>query len=101
MDFENNFLICELFDLYGNMLTDNQQNIMKAYYYQNLSLGEIANNNNITRQAIYDTVKKAITTLENIESKLGLHKKYTEVKEVLKNQFNQDLENLILNILYK
>ncbi len=98
MDFENELQICELFDLYGNLLTINQQNIIRAYYYQNLSLGEIANNNNITRQAIYDTIKKSISTLEDIESKLGLRDKYADIKKLLSKQ---EMEDKILSILYK
>ena len=41
-----------LLDIYGNMLTDRQRDVMELYYWEDLSLGEIAESNNITRQAV-------------------------------------------------
>lgn len=99
MKLEKDFLICELFDLYGKLLTVNQQNIIRDYYFKNLSLGEIAENNKITRQAIYDTIKKATTILKDLESKLKLQKKFALVKKTFAN--NELIKNEILNILYE
>lgn len=101
MDLENNIQVCQLFDLYGCLLTDNQQSIIKAYYYQNLSLGEIAKNNNITRQAIFDAIKKSVLMLKSYESKLNLCKKFTAIKKHFKNTNQTELEDEVLNILYQ
>jgi predicted DNA-binding protein YlxM (UPF0122 family) len=71
--------IALLYDFYGKLLTDKQQNIIELYYNQDLSLGEIG----ISRQAIHDIIKRAETTLEEYEEKLGMLKKYLVEKSVL------------------
>ncbi len=60
-----------LYDFYGNLLTPKQKNIMELYYHQDLSLGEIANLTGVSRQAIYDLLKRVQVTLEEYEEKLG------------------------------
>lgn len=65
-----------LFDFYGQLLTDRQKDLMELYYCQNLSLGEIAVEFKVTRQAVYDTLKRSEQTLSRYESKLGLAAKY-------------------------
>ncbi len=61
-----------LFDFYGQLLTDRQKDFMEFYYAQNLSLGEIAEEFNVSRQAVYDTLKRAGQLLSQYEEKLGL-----------------------------
>lgn len=69
-----------LSDFYGGLLTDRQQKVIMYYYEQDLSLGEIAENLNITRQAVHDILKRAERALENYELKLGLLAGYLEEK---------------------
>lgn len=61
-----------LFDFYGVLLTERQKDYMDLYYCQNLSLAEIAVEFNVTRQAVYDTLKRAEHVLSQYEEKLGL-----------------------------
>jgi predicted DNA-binding protein YlxM (UPF0122 family) len=61
-----------LFDFYGQLLTDRQKDFMELYYCHNLSLGEIADEFKVTRQAVYDTLKRAEQVLSKYEAKLGL-----------------------------
>lgn len=61
-----------LFDFYGELLTERQKDFMDLYYGQNLSLGEIAVEFNVTRQAVYDTLKRSEQVLSQYEDKLGL-----------------------------
>lgn len=61
-----------LFDFYGILLTERQKVFMDLYYGHNLSLGEIAAEFNVTRQAVYDTLKRAEQVLSEYEEKLGL-----------------------------
>lgn len=70
-----------LFDFYGPLLTDRQQEIIRAYYYQDLSLAEIANNLEISRQAVYDHLSRAKGQLIDYEEKLELVSRYQEVQE--------------------
>ena len=65
-----------LFDFYGPLLTEKQQAIFKLYYYDDLSLGEIAQELNISRQAVYDIIKRTENLLKNYEDKLQLWAKY-------------------------
>lgn len=60
-------MLCEL---YGNLLTDNQKQCIEDYYNNDLSLTEIAENNNITRQGVRDVIKKGEKRLFKYEEKL-------------------------------
>ncbi len=70
-----------LFDFYGPLLTERQQEIVRAYYYQDLSLAEIADNLEISRQAVYDHLSRAKGQLIDYEEKLELVSRYQEVQE--------------------
>ncbi|MEK0316069.1 YlxM family DNA-binding protein [Cohnella sp. 56] len=61
-----------LFDFYGPLLTDKQQTFLKFYYHDDYSLGEIAADFEISRQAVYEHLKRAEQALEGYEDKLGL-----------------------------
>lgn len=63
-----------LFDFYGNLLTPKQQEYFKNYYFEDLSLAEIASIHNVSRNAIFDQLKKIYRNLENYEQKLQLYK---------------------------
>lgn len=70
------FIYSILYDYYGALLKDNQANIIDLYYNQDLSLSEIAEDMNITRQGVYDALKKAEKSLIEYEEKIKLHEKY-------------------------
>ena len=58
---EKNVKVSMLCQIYGNLLTKKQLSILEDYYNQDLSLSEIAENKNITRQAVRDIIKKGET----------------------------------------
>jgi predicted DNA-binding protein YlxM (UPF0122 family) len=62
----------DLYAYYGQLLTPNQQNYFEDYYYDDLSLGEIAQNHQVSRAAVYDNLKRSSKLLENYENKLHL-----------------------------
>ena len=74
-----------LCDIYGNLLTEKQKEVINDYANQDLSLTEIAENNNITRQAVNDIVKKGETKLLEYEQKLGIMKKELETEKQIQN----------------
>lgn len=65
-----------LFDFYGALLTEKQRLIFDYYYQNDLSLGEIAEEQLISRQAVYDLIKRSENSLEEYENKLHLVNKF-------------------------
>lgn len=90
-----------LFSFYRNMLTDRQAECIELYYNEDLSLSEISEHLEITRQGVRDNIKRAEHTLFDVESKLGLAKKFLNIKDKLKNidDIIKDIEQSP-NILY-
>ena len=74
-----------LFDFYGSLLTEKQQLIFKLYYYDDLSLGEIAEELDISRQAVYDIIKRTENLLKNYEDNLQLWFKYQKNEREIKD----------------
>lgn len=82
--------ITMLFDFYGSLLTKKQQQIIKNYFYNDLSLSEIADNLGISRQGVYDHLHRSEANLEDYEANLGLLKKYNKIRKNI-----NDLENMM------
>lgn len=74
-----------LFDFYGKLLTPRQQEIITLYYYEDFSLGEIAEKLNISRQGVFDHIHRSEDLLRNYEKQLGLVQKYTRLKASIDN----------------
>ena len=72
---EKNVEISMLWQIYGKLLTEKQYEIIDYYYNNDLSLSEIAENENITRQAVRDIIKKGERKLFEYEEKLLFMKK--------------------------
>lgn len=75
--------VSELLDFYGGMLTDNQVRVARSYIDYNASLGEIADTNGTTRQAVSDVLHRTIAKLEDCEARLGLIAKFHEIIEAV------------------
>ena len=75
-----NLDMCRLLDLYGGLLTEKQFDIMDLYYNDDLSLGEIADHYDISRQGVHDAIKRGDEALAEYEAKLGLLKADEERK---------------------
>ncbi|WP_300386100.1 putative DNA-binding protein [Clostridium sp.] len=74
-----------LMDIYSSLLTDKQHKIMELYYDEDLSLAEIAELNNTSRQAIHDLIKRCYKQFLSYESKLNLLNKSKEQEKTIKN----------------
>ncbi|MEL3971358.1 putative DNA-binding protein [Rossellomorea oryzaecorticis] len=72
-----------LYDFYQSLLTPKQRSYMSLYYLDDFSLGEIAEEYNVSRQAVYDNIKRTEAMLEEYEEKLLLFKKFQERNEIL------------------
>ena len=96
---EKNLRISLLNDFYGNLLTDVQEKFIIDYYNNNISLGEIAEKENISRQAVRDAISKAVKKLEEFENKLGLLNKFEKQKEIINLVKEKNNILLVDNIL--
>ncbi len=73
-----------LLDIYGSMLTPKQRDIMDLYYNYDLTLAEIGENKQISRQGVHDIIKRSEYALKKVEGQLRLKKKYSYTQMRLK-----------------
>ena len=98
MNIEKTERINNLLDLYKDLLTDKQQEVMDMYFLYDLSLSEIAEDCNTSRAAVFDLIKRSSKILENFESKLQLLGKRNKIIELIKD-VDEQLKNKIEEIL--
>lgn len=75
-----------LYDYYGGLLTNKQREIFEDYYFENLTLQEIADNNEISKNAVHKTINTITTKLENYEEILRYNEKIEKIKELIKDE---------------
>ena len=69
-----------LYDFYGELLGEHKKEIFGEYIIDDLSLGEIAQDEGISRQGVYDIIKRCSVKLREYEKKLGLVKRFESIK---------------------
>ena len=72
-----------LIEMYSPVLTENQRSMMEMYYYEDLSLAEIADNCGISRQGVRDSIKRGESALKDLEDKLGFAEKQLKVDRAI------------------
>ncbi len=82
--------IVMLYDFYGELFNDKQKTYFEAYYFQNLSLGEISANLGVSRNAVYKVLQGIDTKLKFYEEKLELYKKNQMICAIIK--LEKDIE---------
>jgi len=82
---EKNVKVSILLQIYGKLLTEKQLQILEDYYNNDLSLSEIAENNDITRQAVLDIIKKGENKLFEYEEKLSFMEKMLKTEKQIEN----------------
>ena len=84
-----------LYDFYGELLTEHQRQIYESRVFDNLSLSEIAEDFEISRQGVHDLVKRCDKILQGYEEKLHLVEKFLNTKKKVTqiNQFAKDIKN--------
>ncbi|MCL2366189.1 MAG: YlxM family DNA-binding protein [Oscillospiraceae bacterium] len=81
---DNNALqMAMLFDFFGDLLTEKQRNYFDLYHNEDLSLAEIAEIANISRQGVYDIISRAEHILTELESKTGIVHRWNETQAEL------------------
>lgn len=96
---ENFVYYNNLFDIYGELLTEKEKIAFEDYYQEDLSLGEIAINKNISRSAVQKMLKNVLEKLNYYEDKLGIYKKNCQLNEVLRMNKVEDIKAKIEDIL--
>ena len=82
---EDVFLYNELYDLYGGLLTEKQREYFEDYYFNNMSFSEMAEDYDVSRNAIFKQVHIVIDKLKEYESILHLKEKKDKLNEILKD----------------
>ena len=109
---DNKVKISILLETYGKLLTEKQYNLLDDYYNMDLSLSEIAENENITRQAVRDNLKKGENKLFEYEEKLGIMKKtlmqeetisaiLSEISKIENNSSDKEIANILQDVKNK
>lgn len=96
MTFEKREEIIRLYDTYGKLLTDKQKEYFENYYFDDLSISEIAVNYNVSRNAVFDQIKRVISILIDYEEKLLFINK---IERINKLNISEDIKEEILTIL--
>ena len=69
--------------IYGNLLTEKQRALATLYYEEDYSLSEIAQQEGVSRQSVYDALQRVEKQLRSWEEKLGVRRRFTQVEETL------------------
>ena len=80
-----------LFDFYQSLLTNKQKNYLELFYLQDYSLSEIADTFEVSRQAVYDNIRRTGDLVEDYETKLGLYKRFEQRRDIY-DQMKQSLD---------
>lgn len=89
----------ELYDLYQGLLTEKQRHYFEDYYFHNLSLGEMAENYNVSRNAIFKQIHITVAKLEEYEEILHLFFKKQKLIDVLHSKQIDDIKKQIEEVL--
>lgn len=97
MDLDKRNEYIELFEIYKELLTEKQTNYFCDYYLYDLSFTEIAENYEVSRNAVFDQLKKLIANLEKYEKALNIRKRKTKLIKLIesKNYTEEELLQII------
>lgn len=91
-----------LYDFYNSLLTDKQRRYIELYYLEDFAFSEIAEELDVTRQAVYDNLKRSGDLLEHYEDNLGMYRNFESrnglIKQ-LKNKLGETMDSETEKIL--
>ena len=79
-----------LYDYYQSLFTEKQRTYFEEYYFNNLSLGEIAENYNVSRNAVFNQLKIIEKKLEEYERDLQLYQKKAKIMSIVGDKLNKE-----------
>lgn len=96
MTFDKREELISLYDAYHMLLTDKQKAYFEEYYFDDLSFSEIAINHSISRNGVFDQIKRVANILSDYEAKLGLVRKAKCIEELA---IDEEIKNKIIEII--
>ncbi len=95
MNIDKDLRFSVLLDYYADMLTDKQRDVIDLYYNEDLSLSEIAEHENITRQGVRDSIKRGEQTMLELEEKFKLAERSAKFYDIIEEvgKLAQDIVN--------
>lgn len=88
-----------LYDYYGELLSDIQREYFEQYYFDNLSLSEISENDGKSRNAIHKCIKSSSLKLYEFEDKLKLYDKRCKLEKLMNNINDDELKNMLRELI--
>ena len=92
---DNKLYLTELYDYYKNLLTDKEQSYFEEYYFDDLTQEEIAENYEVSKNAVSKTLIEVKEKLENYESKLNLISNKENIQKILSDEEYKKIEEYI------
>ena len=89
-----------LYDYYGELLSDIQRKYFEAYYFDNLSLSEISENENKSRNAVHKSIKSVVKKIYEYEDKLKLYEKDEKLKKIILDIKDNDIKKKLEGLLW-
>ncbi len=96
---EDREYIIILYDYYGELLSDIQKKYFEEYYFDNLSLSEIGENEDKSRNAVHKCIKTVVKKLYEYEEKLGLYAKDKKIKAIIMDTKDETLKKRLEELL--
>ena len=91
--------VVELYEIYRSLLTSKQQVILDYYYFDNYSLSEISELESISRNAVYDSLKRTVDKLYDYESKLKLNSHKKNRLKIIQTLINENNDPKVAKLL--
>ena len=96
---DDNTKLILLYDYYGELLTDKQKSYFEDYYFNNLSLSEISEENNVSRSAVQKQLKDIEEKLTNYEESLKIIDRNKKIENLLEKLDDVELKDKISKLL--
>lgn len=96
---DQNTKLVMLYDYYSKLLTDKQQEYFEDYYFNNLTLSEISENNNVSRNAVHKQLKEVEDKLLYYEDKLNLLEKEKKINKLLEQIKDDKLKDKLQDLI--
>ena len=86
--------LSSLYDIYKSLLTEKQRTYFEDYYFLDLSLSEIADNQSVSRNAVFDSLKNISSLLNEYENKLQIYKRQIKLDAIIDKHLNSEIQEV-------